>query len=117
MNLTPHEVRVFSPSGEQWVFPPSGQVARVAVSRKQSGVIPASAETVGDVVDGQGCIPVYLPRFGQAENLPEPERGKVFIVSALVRGAVPHRHDVFSPGDLRRDEKGQPIGCNGLDGN
>jgi hypothetical protein len=44
----------------------------------------------------------------------EPTR---YIVSAMVRVAVPLRMDVFSPADFVRDEKGTIIGCRALEGN
>lgn len=46
-------------------------------------------------------------------GLPEPEAGTVLIASAMVADAV-RRPDVMSPGELVRNEAGQPIGCKGL---
>jgi len=106
INLTPHtiNVAVLDGDGAMMSIPPSGDVARVA----------ASADDAGHVkVDGE-AISLSRVAFGAVQNLPAPEAGTIFIVSALVRGAVPQRRDVASPGDLIRGADGQPIGCQGL---
>lgn len=102
-NLTPHEITVVGDDGKGAVFAPSGSVARVSTVTERRGDI-----------DG---IPVYVPTFGDVEGLPAPQAGEVFIVSALVRLAVPNRTDVMSPGELVRDADGKPIGCRGLTAN
>lgn len=56
-----------------------------------------------------------MPR-ARLEELPAEEAGVALVVSALVRLAVPHRRDVFSPGELVRGTDGQPVGCRGLEG-
>ena len=100
-NLTPHEIVVFAEDGAiQETFPPSGQVARCATT----------TEHVGDV----NGIPAYVPKYGEVTGLPAPVAGAVYIVSALVRQAVPARTDVVSPGELVRDANGKPVGCRGL---
>jgi hypothetical protein len=100
INCTHHVLNIIANDGEVITVPPSGQVARVSTVRKQ--------------VMSIGNIPVFSVEFGKVENLPEPEPETVFVVSALVAQRVPEREDVFSPGELVRDESGQPIGCKGL---
>lgn len=96
VNLTPHAIQVVGgPS-----FPPSGQVARCA--------------QVSAPVGAHEGLPLVSVQFGEVEGLPDPQEGVLFLVSALVRSAVPHRHDVASPGDLERNEAGQPVGCRNL---
>ena len=92
INLTPHQI---NPVGGE-AIPPSGVVARCAT-------------TTQEVAPG-----FFSTAFGAVENLPAPQPGVLLIVSALVRGAVPDRADVVSPGELVRDENGQPIGCKGF---
>lgn len=99
VNLTPHALNVHTDTGVH-TFSPSGTVARCATTTTQ----------VGDL-DG---IPLFSTTFGAVQDLPDPQDGVVFVVSALVRQAVPHRKDVASPGDLVRDDKGNPVGCKGL---
>lgn len=79
LNLTPHAVRIVDgPS-----FPPSGTVARCAAISTPAGE--------------HGGVSLVRTVFGDVEGLPDPTEGTMFIVSALVRTAVPHRTDVVSP--------------------
>lgn len=101
VNLTPHRVVViFDDSlGRPCVreFPPSGQIARVAVSTVPDGM-----------VEG---VPVVRTVFGQVENLPKPQDGVFFIVSSIVAQAVRGREDVLAPDtgpeSAIRDEDGR----------
>lgn len=98
INLTPHSLNFGG-----IVIPPSGQIARVSVSRKKVGEI--------------NGIPAYVPEFGEVQGLPSPEEGKVFVVSALVRTHpdVAFRGDVASPGSPVRDGSGVIVGADGID--
>lgn len=95
VNLTPHAIVIGS-----LTIPASGVVARCAAKTSPAGE-----------VDG---VTLVRTEFGAVENLPDPEDGVVFVVSALVRAAVPSRTDVASPGDLVRNEAGQVVGCKNL---
>ncbi len=105
VNLTPHVVRIFGQDGETLLAEifPSGEVARCSVTSTEVG-------RVGDV-------PLFAAVFGQVDGLPEPRPETIFIVSMLVRSALPNRVDLASPGELIRDASGQPIGCKGLNVN
>jgi len=104
VNLTPHAITIVGPSGPTMTIPPSGVVARVATT-------PSPA---GEVAAVEGVVALHRVAFGEVQGLPGEEAETIFVVSALVRAAVPHRGDVASPGDLVRGEDGQPIGCRGL---
>ena len=65
-------------------------------------------------IDKVNDIPLFMTSFGEASGLPESDPNIIFIVSLLVRQAVPERQDLYSPGELLRDDSGQPIGCIGL---
>lgn len=99
VNLTPHTVNLITASGETISLPPSGTVARVS----------SKSSPVGEV---EGILLTRVT-FGEVLDLP-PADGRTFIVSALVRSAVPSRGDVASPGDLVRDSGGNVIGCKNL---
>jgi hypothetical protein len=100
-NLTPHVLNVRNMNGEMIAIQPSGQVARVATTK-----------IILTPIDGIG---VASSTFGKVEGLPPSEEGVVYIASRLVLEAVKNeRADVFCPGDLIRNEAGQPIGCDGL---
>ena len=98
VNLTPHAIVVVGDGAI--TVPPSGTVARVAA-------------TTAEVrrVNGIPCLAVS---YGDVQGLPEASEGTMYIVSGLVRAAVPHRIDVASPGELVRDSEGKPLGCRGL---
>ena len=98
VNLTPHEIHEVITNT---VIPSSG-VARITVVSRE--------------VDKIGDIPIYQSDYeGQIEGLPEPKEEVVYIVSALCLNAIPEwRKDVVAPGNLVRDESGNPIGCKGF---
>ncbi len=97
-NLTPHAVND-TLTGK--TFHPSGIVARVSQTLRDTGM----------TIDG---VPLFTRTFGDVVDLPNAQDGVYMIVSAMVADALPHRHDLISPGDLVRDASGQPIGCKGF---
>lgn len=101
VNLTPHAVNFISDDGNIIkTIEPSGAVARVS----------AKTETIGEI-DG---LPVTTSVYGEVTGLPEPEEGKVYVVSSLVAGRTTNRNDVFVPNEPVRDEKGRIVGCRSL---
>lgn len=105
INLTPHSITLCG-----LVIPPSGTIARVAVTRVPYGVC-----TPYNNRDIQ--VPLFIAEYGEVSGLPAQAERTIYIVSALVRQAVPERYDVGSPADLVRDEKGNVVGANSLDVN
>lgn len=95
-NLTPHPVVLVAETGNI-EFPVSGQVARCA----------QTTERIGDL-DG---IPLSRSQFGEVVDLPKETDGVYYIVSRLVRSALPERKDLLVPNEMVRDEKGVIIGC------
>lgn len=97
-NLTPHAVTIGATT-----FPPSGHLARVSVS-------------LADIGERDG-IPLVTGKYGEVTGLPDESTGEFFIVSAMVRTALPDRKDLGSPAKLVRDEKGNITGCEALEVN
>lgn len=100
INLTPHEIVLRPDEGQEVVLPPSGQVARVAVSQQ--------------VVAMVGDIPIVATTFGDIEGLPEPRPGVLYVASTLVAQAAAERgrRDVVSPDTgptAVRDEEGRIV--------
>ena len=95
-NLTPHEVNI----GELDI-PTSGTVARVVVEHREIG--------------NHAGVPLLVGTYGEVSNLPDPEEGVIYVVSAAVRTALPERKDLGSPAHLVRDEEGRIIGCLALE--
>jgi hypothetical protein len=112
VNLTPHAINVQRDDGAFVTFPPSGSVARVETVTTPVYVMERSL-AMRELALADGVL-VSVQKFGEVTGLPEPEDGTLYIVSAMVRTAVPHRRDVLSPGELIRNDAGQPIGCAGL---
>lgn len=104
-NLTPHSINILNDNNE------------VIVTIEPSGIIARAAQTKGLVeelcVDGM-TIPVYKSEFGKVENLPEPEKDTIFVVSALTAQACKGRPDVYITDNPVRDEQGRIIGCRSL---
>ena len=101
VNLTPHALNVIDDAGVVHTFAPSGAIARVATTR--------------DSLPPVAGLPVSRATFGDVQGLPDPADDTIFVVSGMVLAALKGaRSDVFAPGDLVRDDKGQPVGCKGL---
>ena len=96
VNLTPHVITEVT-TGK--AFQPSGIIARVKMSTNK--------------VNEVDSCPIYSTKFGEVEGIPEPKCGVIYVVSSLALNAT-DRSDVVSPGNLQRDESGQPIGCVGF---
>jgi hypothetical protein len=105
VNLTPHAVVLHRADGTTESIPPSGTVARVSLVATRVGTVAG--------------VPVVTTRPGPVTGLPdfESDDGAGYIVSALVRLALPERIDLFSPAELVRDISGNVIGCRSLEGN
>ena len=107
INLTPDAINIYDADGKTLLatIKPIGLVARVAMIRKQV-----------DTVHG---IPIYRSELGEVlgEVMGIPYGYTSFIVPKEVRLALPESLNIYSPGELIRDESGQPIGCIGLESN
>ena len=107
VNLTPHEV-VIHDYPYMTTVATSGTIARVA--QKTWAV-----KTAWDAMSSTQCIPIVRSEYGPVEGLPEPVEDTIYIVSSMVRLALPTRSDIASPANLVRDEAGKIIGCKGLE--
>ena len=108
INLTPHNITLVPcDGGAKEIIEKSGMIARVSTE----------SEIVGSYRFNNKLFPIKKTRFDKVTDLPEPQNNVVYIVSALVRSAVPERHDVVSPTDLERDQNGQPTLAKAVDGN
>lgn len=65
------------------------------------------------VVGEKAGARIVTVAYGEVENVP-PSNGESYLVSALVRAALPKRFDLFSPGELVRSESGAVVGCRTL---
>lgn len=101
INMTPHPIHIVNMEGQ------------LLKTIESSGLIRLKASTVdaGFQVDG---VNITTTQFGEPEGLPESEDGKFFIVSQIVKAALPERKDLLVPAEVVRDERGNIIGCASL---
>ena len=103
VNCTPHDINLVTKSGNI-TFPRSGIIPRLKeVQQKINSVNSNGIE-----------IDIMEKSFLEPEGLPEQKEGTIYIVSALVAGAVKDRDDIFIPNDTVRDDQGRIIGCRNL---
>ena len=100
VNCTPHPVTIVVNGVVVKTIPTSGEVARLSVSTEPAG------EVMG--------ISVTRTLFGEPVGLPEPEVGTCYIVSQLVKNALPERDNLVVPAEVVRDAAGNIVGCKSL---
>ena len=100
INLCPHPVCVQHANGETSTIPSSGN-ARVTVEAQLAG----SVELEGHVVQ------VVEGLYGPVTGLPDATPNCAFIVSHMVRMALPRRQDLLSPAEILRDAQGGIVAC------
>lgn len=96
INTTPHPINL-----PGLTIPPSGDLVRVNVTLADAGTH-----------DG---VSLVRGTYGEVTGLPPQQDGVLYVVSALVRAALPDRKDLASPAKLTRDEKGNITGCQALE--
>jgi len=102
INKTPHAVYILKEDNSVLrVFPKSNGMIRV----------PETNEDIG-TIDG---IPISCTTWGETTDVPSPKQGTFYIVSQLVRNALPDRPDLLVPKQVVRDNDGNIIGCKRLD--
>ena len=119
VNMTPHQLNVcrFTGNGdnpaETLTLTPSGQSLRVAQTFEPVGFLSG--------------VTLVQARYGALETidnatkaviggLPPVVEGTTYVVSGQALEAVKGlgRSDFAAPGELVRNDAGQPVGCNGL---
>jgi hypothetical protein len=102
INKTPHSVYIL---GEDLsivrMFPKSAGMIRVE-----------ELVTKTAPIDG---VPTCSTAWGDTVDVPPYTQGVYYIVSQLVKTALPHRKDFLVPKDIVRDSEGGILGCKCLD--
>ena len=100
LNMTPHPINVLDAESREIArFESAGQI-RLASHTEQ-------AENIAG-------IPTSRTVFGTPEGLPDFVSGTYYIVSQLVKSALPGRTDLLVPAEVVRNDSGQIIGCRSL---
>jgi hypothetical protein len=102
INKTPHAVYILN-----------GDMSVLRVFPKSNGMIRVN-EDVTDVGEIDG-IPISSTQWGETSEVPSYVDGTYYIVSQLVKNALPKRRDLLVPKGVVRDDKGNIIGCTRLD--
>lgn len=98
VNLTNH---IIHEATTNTIIYPSGKIARIKT------LTHTHAQYAG--------IPIYKSNLGVIQGLPKPKKDTVYIVSSLALNTVPkNRKDVVAPGNVIRDNKGNPVSCIGF---
>lgn len=100
INLCPHPVCILHADGAKTVIAQSG-VARVAVDYRIAGTVEVDQRPV-EIIEGV---------YGDVTGLPEPAPDCRYLVSHMVRMALPQRADLLSPANMVRDEQGNILAC------
>ena len=96
-NYTPHKVLTYLPdSGHEVTLPKRGTVRLT--------------ETFALGEPFPNGLPCTRVGYGDAEGLPQPVDGVVYLVSQLVVGALPDRTDLAFPAGLVRNDAGDIVG-------
>jgi hypothetical protein len=98
-NLCPHTIHLFEGDLIKYSFKPSGVIARCEEITSPIYIL------------DEDRIPVVNKSYGEVKDLPEEREGIYYIVSMMVRNALPDRMDLLSPGDMVRDAEGKILGC------
>lgn len=102
VNKTPHKVVIVDENNNiVKIYNPDTTTIRLAVKTVPGEPLP----------DG---TPTSTTQFGQAEGLPEYHPEIYYIVSQLVKNALPDRKDLLVPAEVVRDQDGNIIGCKSL---
>lgn len=102
INMTPHDITIVDVNGNIIkVIPASGKLIRLAQFTVSAGF------TVDDV-------PITITSYSEPNGLPDYELGKFYIVSQLIKSAIPYREDLLVPAEMVRDDKGNILGCKSL---
>lgn len=101
INMTPHAINLVDCDGNIYrTIEPCGSLIRLK----------ATTERIKEI-DG---IKLSTTVFGEVEGLPDYAKDTYYIVSQLVKSALPSRTDLLVPAEMVRDEKGVIIGCKSL---
>ena len=120
VNLTPHALTIHAGDDTVFQIPTSGKVCRCSQENEIVDTINFEFAFVREkeVTHSKRKKDIHVTRvkLGEVENLPEPEDGKIFVVSRVVAEAVKGlgRKDIFIPGPAIRDDQGRIIGADGL---
>lgn len=126
VNLTPHAVMLYT--AESCITLPGGRGNKLVDSSTTPVMVIAPSGVVARATQYEECrdpltayglrIPICRMVYGAPVDLPEPEEGVGYIVSAITANAAKAAgrptDDLFITAGMIRDEQGNIIGCTGF---
>jgi hypothetical protein len=102
INKTPHCIRLLDAD--------RNEIRRYPKPKKRDRLIRLSTRTepAGALPNG---VPLTKTVFLEPEGLPVYQDGVFYIVSQLVKDALPERGDLLVPAEIVRNKRGHIIGC------
>jgi hypothetical protein len=100
INKTPHPVIIVDGEGKE--------IYRF----EKAAPIRLASQTIAD--EEIAGVPTSRTMFGEPVGLPDYENGTYYIVSQIVKSALPDRADLLVPAEVVRDTQGNIIGCKSL---
>lgn len=110
INLTPHPIHIMDDSKKILKTYPSKGLIRLKTNVVDAGIIidniPITTTEFGE--------PIYFTELGETKQFPKYRMGVFYIVSQLVKSALPERSDLLVPSNVIRDNNGNILGCMSL---
>ena len=116
VNLTQHTITLISECGEHIEIEPSGTVARVETKQYKLGTVRIESRRF-KISDRKFGDVSGFPDFNSQARIYAPHEVPVYLVSAIVFSACPHRIDIACPDtgeSAVRNEKGHIVAVRGL---
>lgn len=108
----PRPIKVLTVHGIDIIHPTKGKVHHDPDVPKEQSPRVDEISTL-DEYTAEG-YEVFEVEYGEVTNLPPEQDEFLFVVPLAVRLALPLRKDLISPGELTRDENGNPYACRGV---
>ncbi len=116
INMTPHPVNIVTVTGEEILtIPPSGKTIRLETVTTR--VMKIDGVEITRTVFGKPEVIVTKPENIDARvprEMPEQADNVYYIVSQIIKSALPGRADLLVPAEIVRNETGQIVGCRSL---
>lgn len=105
-NLCDHPVVIRDEEGNELTLMAAPRPAKCSMTKKQVGLL-----NMDDIV----MVPIVESEFTEVQNLPAPDKRRIYIVSLPVAKKLPERHDLYVPNDLAKAPHGnEPLYCRSL---
>lgn len=100
LNYTPHPIHICNDENQ------------VIKTIESTGLVRLKASTV--YIEHLDGVKITQTQFSEPVGLPEYNKDVFYIVSQLVKTALPNRLDLLVPAEVVRGENGNIIGCKSL---